>query len=93
VESKIKNCVILAAGLGVRLKPLTDEEPKCLTEIGGKTILEQTLEVLEKNGIQETVIVVGYLGDVVIKKIGIIYGTGSTKRLTLCILPGLQESI
>jgi 2,3-bisphosphoglycerate-independent phosphoglycerate mutase len=70
VESKIKNCVILAAGLGVRLKPLTDEEPKCLTEIGGKTILEQTLEVLEKNGIQETVIVVGYLGDVVIKKIG-----------------------
>jgi len=70
VNNKIKNCVILAAGLGVRLKPLTDEEPKCLTEVCGRTILEQTLEVLEKNGIKETVIVVGYLGDVIINRIG-----------------------
>jgi len=70
VNSEIKNCVILAAGLGVRLKPLTDEEPKCLTEVYGKSILEQTLEVLEKNGIEETVIVVGYLGNVIVGKIG-----------------------
>lgn len=70
VNNKIKNCVILAAGLGVRLKPLTDEEPKCLTEVYGRTILEQTLEVLEKNGIKETVIVVGYLGDVIINRVG-----------------------
>ena len=70
MNDEIKNCVILAAGLGVRLKPLTDEEPKCLTEVCGKTILEQTLEVLEKNGIEETIIVVGYLGNVIINKIG-----------------------
>ena len=70
VKNKIKNCVILAAGLGVRLKPLTDEEPKCLTEVCGRTILKQNLEVLEKNGIKETVIVVGYLGDVIINRIG-----------------------
>jgi 2,3-bisphosphoglycerate-independent phosphoglycerate mutase len=70
LKNKIENCVILAAGLGVRLKPLTDEEPKCLTEVSGKSILEQTLEALEKNGIKETVIVIGYLGDVIVKKIG-----------------------
>ncbi len=70
MNDEIKNCVILAAGLGVRLKPLTDEEPKCLTEVCGKTILVQTLEVLEKNGIEETVIVIGYLGNVIISRIG-----------------------
>ena len=70
MESRIKNCVILAAGLGVRLKPLTEEEPKCLTEVNGKTILEQTLEILEKNDIKETVIVIGYLGNVIINRIG-----------------------
>jgi len=66
----IKKAVILAAGLGVRLKPFTDEVPKCLTEVNGKSILEHALEILEKNGINESVIVVGYLGDVVVRKIG-----------------------
>ena len=67
---KIENCVILAAGLGSRLRPLTDEEPKCFTEVNGKTILEQTLANLEKNGIKNTVIVVGYLKELIEKRIG-----------------------
>ena len=67
---KIENAIILAAGLGSRLQPLTSEVPKCLTEINGKSIINNTLEILEKNGIKETVIVIGYLGDVVKKKIG-----------------------
>ena len=67
---RIKNCVILAAGLGSRLKPLTDEIPKCLTEVNGKSIILQTIEVLEKNGIDETIIVVGYLGQSIINKLG-----------------------
>jgi len=70
MAKEIKKAVILAAGLGVRLKPFTDEVPKCLTEVNGTSILEHTLEILEKNGIDETVIVVGYLGNVIIKEIG-----------------------
>jgi len=67
---KIKNAVVLAAGLGSRLKPLTDEVPKCMTEVNGKPILQQTIEILEKYGITRTVIVVGYLGQHVIEKLG-----------------------
>lgn len=69
-NKKIKKAIILTAGLGSRLKPLTDEVPKCLTEVNGIPILEQNLRILEKNGIEETVIVIGYLGDVIIKKMG-----------------------
>ena len=38
--------VILAAGVSARLRPLTDNTPKCLLKIGGKTILERTLDNL-----------------------------------------------
>ena len=67
---KIETAIILVAGLGSRLKPLTDEVPKCLTEVNGKPILLQTLESLLRNGISKAVIVVGYLGQVVEQKIG-----------------------
>lgn len=72
--NKIKNAVVLAAGLGSRLRPLTDEIPKCLTEVHGKPILAQTLDILERNGIDETLIVVGYLGQSIIDKFGSKYG-------------------
>lgn len=53
-------CVILAAGQGTRLKPLTDDKPKCLLDVGGKEILGWQLDALEKNGIKDIIIVVGY---------------------------------
>ncbi len=68
--SNIKKAVILAAGLGSRLKPLTDDAPKCLTEVNGRILLEHTLDILEKNGIDETAIVIGYLGDIITDRIG-----------------------
>ena len=71
---EIKKAVILAAGLGSRLKPLTDSAPKCLTEVNDRSLLGHTLGILEKNGIDETVVVVGYLGDIVIEKVGESYG-------------------
>jgi choline kinase len=55
--------VILAAGVSSRLRPLTDVVPKCLLEIGGRTILGLTLENLIANGIGDVVIVTGYRGD------------------------------
>jgi len=53
--------VILAAGAGSRLKPLTDHLPKCLLTVGGKSILEMTIENLVATGNPEIIIVTGYL--------------------------------
>jgi len=55
--------VILAAGYGSRLKPLTDETPKCLLEIGGMTILARQLERITAAGIPRAVVVTGHLAD------------------------------
>ena len=53
--------IILAAGMGWRLKPHTEATPKCLLELGGKTLLSRYLETFEALGIPEAVLVVGYL--------------------------------
>ena len=58
--------VILAAGLGSRLSPVTQKMPKCLLEIGGKTIIERQLELLSSLGVKETVVVVGYLKEMIV---------------------------
>jgi choline kinase len=55
--------VILAAGVSSRLRPLTDLVPKCLLELGGRSILGMTLENLVANGIGDIVIVTGYRED------------------------------
>lgn len=59
----INKALILAAGLGSRLLKQTEEKPKALVEINGKAILEYQLEALEKNGIKNVVIVIGYKGE------------------------------
>ena len=64
--NKISNAIILAAGLGERLKPITEEIPKCMTEVNGISILENALKVLSNNDIKKTVIVIGYLGEKII---------------------------
>src|SRR3989344_1314627 len=66
----VSTAIILAAGLGSRLDPLTKEMPKCLVKVHGKQILRSTLEKLERARIEETVILVGYLANVVRKEIG-----------------------
>ena len=52
--------IVVAAGPGSRLMPVTNEMPKCLLEVGGKTILERALEALRENGIEKIVVVRGY---------------------------------
>ncbi|OGM89388.1 hypothetical protein A3J77_01205 [Candidatus Wolfebacteria bacterium RBG_13_41_7] len=61
--------IILAAGEGIRLKPLTDTIPKCLIKVGKKTILEHTLSELPQS-IKEVIIVVGHLKGQIKKQIG-----------------------
>jgi NDP-sugar pyrophosphorylase family protein len=48
--------MVLAAGLGTRLRPLTDHKPKALVEVGGRTLLEITLKRLWDFGIREVII-------------------------------------
>ncbi|MFH0714704.1 MAG: sugar phosphate nucleotidyltransferase [Candidatus Diapherotrites archaeon] len=52
--------VVLAAGIGTRLKPLTNDIPKVMVEVNGKPILQRVLEQLKWAGIEETILVVCY---------------------------------
>lgn len=52
--------VILAAGMAKRLRPLTDECPKCLLTVGQRTLLQRTVDAIIAVGITELVVVTGY---------------------------------
>lgn len=52
--------VILAAGVGSRLRPMTNDKPKCLVTTAGKPILQYQLDAYKEAGIKELVIVLGY---------------------------------
>ena len=60
---KIKQAMILAAGLGKRMQPITLKTPKPLIQIGNKTLLERAIELLINHGIEEIVINVHHLPD------------------------------
>ena len=62
--------IILAAGMGTRLQPLTYSTPKCLVKVNGKPILENALEHLNGNGIKTAILVTGHLGDKVREYLG-----------------------
>lgn len=57
--------MILAAGLGTRLRPLTNDRPKALVEIAGRTLLEITLSRLRSCGIREVIVNVHHFADMV----------------------------
>lgn len=57
--------MVLAAGLGTRLRPLTDDRPKALVEVGGRTLLEITLTRLRSSGVREVIINVHHLADMI----------------------------
>ena len=55
--------MILAAGRGERMRPLTDVTPKPLLRVGGQCLIEYHLKALERAGIREAVINLGHLGE------------------------------
>jgi NDP-sugar pyrophosphorylase family protein len=59
--------MILAAGLGTRMRPLTDDRPKALVEIAGRTLLEITLSRLRIYGIREVIINVHHFADMILE--------------------------
>ena len=62
--------MILAAGKGERLKPITNVTPKCLVYVNGKTLLERHFNMLVRSGVKEVVINLGWLGDKILEFAG-----------------------
>src|SRR5215469_13313013 len=58
--------MVLAAGLGTRLRPLTDHRPKALVEVDGRTLLELTLARLRAYGVREVIVNVHHYAEMVV---------------------------
>lgn len=61
--------IILAAGQGVRLRPLTDDRPKCMVEYQGVPLIDRIMDTLAECGVTQQVIVAGYLAEVLARHI------------------------
>ena len=59
--------MILAAGMGNRLRPYTDKYPKCLVPLLGKTIIERQLSILKQAGIKDIIVVGGYKAEKLVR--------------------------
>ncbi|WP_252246662.1 phosphocholine cytidylyltransferase family protein [Clostridium sp. ZBS4] len=68
-----KEAIILAAGMGTRLLPLTSDKPKCLVEVNDITILENALMALKEVKVEKVVIITGYKENKIKEKIGLTY--------------------
>ena len=79
--------MILAAGRGERLRPLTDVVPKALTEVRGESLLERHLRSLQSAGVETVVINLGWLGEQIADRIG----SGSEYGLSVIYSPEDEE--
>ncbi len=78
-----KRAMVLAAGLGIRLRPLTRDRPKALVEVGGRPMIEYALRMLAAAGAEEVVINLHHHGE----KIRAALGDGATYGLRLHYSP------
>jgi D-glycero-alpha-D-manno-heptose 1-phosphate guanylyltransferase len=92
--------VILAGGLGTRLRSVVPDKPKALADVGGRPFIEYLLDQLAQEGIQSVVLCTGHLGDQIQNRLGRVYnkialhysrephplGTGGALRLALPML-------
>tara|TARA_B100000579_G_scaffold437994_2_gene470656 strand:- start:841 stop:2028 length:1188 start_codon:yes stop_codon:yes gene_type:complete len=70
METKIKQAVILAGGLGTRLRPYTDKFPKPMVEINGKPFIDYLLDYLSNQNIKNIIILSGYKSEILERHIG-----------------------
>jgi MurNAc alpha-1-phosphate uridylyltransferase len=81
--------MILAAGRGERMRPLTDRRPKALLEVGGKSLIEWQLQRLRDAGVTTVVINLGWLGDSIIEHVG----DGSRYGLDVVYSPEYEQTL
>jgi choline kinase len=81
-DSSIVRVLILAAGQGKRLLPLTADVPKALLDIGGKSLIERQIEAFHENGLKDFVVITGYGAarmeaalEVIAKRLGVVVTT------------------
>ena len=95
--------LILAGGLAIRLRPLTEKIPKALVEVAGRPFLEHQLDLLRQNSIAEVILCLGYLGEMIEQRYGdgealgvrirysfdgpILLGTGGAIKRASALLP------
>lgn len=65
----IEHAILLSAGQGSRLLPLTAERPKCLIDFSGKTLIEWQIEMLIRGGVKRIDVVTGFMTDMVEQKL------------------------
>lgn len=82
VNEPISKAMILAAGLGTRLKPWTDHHPKALAIVNGKSLLQRNVEYLQHHGIKDVIINVHHFADQVIRAIEHNNGWGSNLSIS-----------
>ena len=71
--------VILSAGIGSRLKPITSEKPKCLVNVCSKPILQHQIDnFYNDDRIDEIIIVIGYMADLIRNLIKVFYNNEET---------------
>ena len=92
--------LLLAAGIGERLGEASANQPKCLLEFAGKTLLQRHLGILRHLGINEIIIITGYRSDLVEREIAstgndgdirIVRNPDYCKGSIISMLVGLQE--
>jgi MurNAc alpha-1-phosphate uridylyltransferase len=69
-QDRIATAIVLAAGLGQRMRPLTADRPKPLVEVAGRTLLDRVLDRLAASGIERAVVNVHYWGDQIVAALG-----------------------
>lgn len=87
LQKDIQQAVILAGGLGTRMRPLTDNIPKPMIDVNDRPFVEYLIRMLKENGIKEVVLLLGYRSEVVIdyftlnpvEGIKIVYHQGETQ--------------